>query len=84
MERTCVVPTTHFASKKGFGFCVPFCVCLTLYRVLVAKIVHIDFSAAFDIQHSRNSQLALLFVLAHFLSNRSQLRLGGWLSNQSG
>ena len=52
MERSGVLPTTQFAYRKGLGTGdALFWVSLTLHRALAsgkeARIVHIDFSAAF-------------------------------------
>ena len=53
MEGTGVLPTTQFAYRKGFGTCdALLCVAHTLQSALEpgqeARIVQIDFSAAFD------------------------------------
>ena len=53
MERTGVLPTTQFAYRKGLGTCdALLCVSYTLQSALdsgqEARIVQIDFSAAFD------------------------------------
>ena len=84
MERTGVLPTTQFAYRNGLGTCHAFlCVSHTLQSALEsgqeARIVQIDFSAAFD----RVNHLGILYklcyvgigdsvlsILTHFLSNR--------------
>ena len=53
MERNCLLPTTHFAYRKGLGTSdKPLCVSHRLQSALEsgqeARIVHIDFSEAFD------------------------------------
>ena len=53
MERTGVLPTTQFAYRKGLGTCdALLCMSHTLQSALDsgqgARIVQIDFSAAFD------------------------------------
>ena len=53
IERSGVLPTTQFAHRKGFGTCeAPLCVSHTKQSALEngqeARIVQIDFSAAFD------------------------------------
>ena len=52
MEGKGVLPTTHFAYRKGLGTCNALCVAYTLQNDLEigqeARIVQIDFSAAFD------------------------------------
>ena len=53
MERRGVLPTTQFAYRKGLGTCDAFfCVSNTVQSALQsgqeARIVQIDFSAAFD------------------------------------
>ena len=53
MERSGVLPTTQFAYRNGLGTCdALLCVSHTLQSVLErgqdARIVQIDFSAAFD------------------------------------
>ena len=57
MERNGVVPKTRFAYRKGLGTCdALLCVSHTLQSALEsgqeARIVQIDFSAAFDRVHS--------------------------------
>ena len=81
-----VLPTTQFAYRKGLGTCdAILCVAHTLQSALEmvqeARIVQIDFSAAFD-RVNRYGILFKLFsvgvggpvlsVLTQFLSNRSQ------------
>ena len=86
MECSGVLPTTQFAYWKGLGTCDTFpCVSHTLQSALEsgqeARIVQIDFSAAFD----RVNHLGILYKLCsvciagsvlsifkQFLSNRSQ------------
>ena len=53
MERSGVLPTTQFAYRKGLGTCDALCACpihcrVHLQSVQEARIVQIDFSAAFD------------------------------------
>ena len=53
MERSSVLPTTQFAYRKGLGTCdARLCVSHTLQSALEsdqeARIVQIDFGAAFD------------------------------------
>ena len=86
MERSGVFPTTQFAYRKGLGTCdALLCVSHTLQSVLEsgqeARIVQIDFRAAFD----RVNHLGILYklcsvciggsvmsILTQFLTNRSQ------------
>ena len=86
MERSGVLPTAQFAYRKGLGTCdALFCVSHTLQSALEsglkARIVQIDFSAAYD----RFNNLGILYklcsvgiegsvlsLLIQFLSNRSQ------------
>ena len=86
MERSGVLSTTQFANRKGLGTCdALMCVSRTLLSALEngqeARIVQIDFSAAFD----RVNHLGILYklcsvgiggsvlsILTEFLSNRSQ------------
>ena len=86
MEHCGVLPTTQFAYRKGLDTCdALLCVSLTLQSALEigqeAKIVQIDFSAAFDkVNHQgilyKLSSLGIggsvLSVLTQFLYNRSQ------------
>ena len=56
MERSGVLPTTQFAYRKGLGTCdALLCVSYTLQSALEsgqeARIVQIDFSAAFRVNH---------------------------------
>ena len=94
IECSGVLPTTQFAYRKGLGACDAFlCVSHTLQSALEsgqeARIVKIDFSAAFD----RVNHLGILYelcsvgiggsvlsILTEFLSNRSQQVMvdGGW------
>ena len=85
MEHCGVLPTTQFAYRKGFGTCdALLCVSHTLQSALEsgqeARIVQIDFSAAFNrVNHQgilyRLSSVGIggfvLSVLTQFLSNRS-------------
>ena len=64
MERRGVLPTTQFAYRKGLGTCdALLCVSHTLQSALEngqeARIVQIDFSAAFD----RVNHLGILYKL---------------------
>ena len=87
MECSDVLPTTQFAYRKGLGACdALLCVSHTLQSALEngqeARIVQIDFSAAFD----RVNHLGILYklcsvvgiggsvlsILTEFVSNRSQ------------
>ena len=86
MERSGVLPTTQYAYRKGLDACdALLCVSHTLQSALEsgqeARIVQIDFSAAFD----RVNHLVILYnlysvgiggsvlsLLTQFLSNRSQ------------
>ena len=86
MEQSGVLPTTQFAYRKGLGTCnVLLCVSHTLQSAMEsgqeARIVQIDFSAAFD----RVNHLGILYklgsvciggsvlsILTQFLSNRLQ------------
>ena len=86
MEHCGVLPTTQFAYRKGLGTCdALLCVSHTLQSALEsrqeARIVQIDFSAAFDrVNHQgilyKLSSVGIggsvLSVLTQFLSNRSQ------------
>ena len=86
MERSGVVPTTQFAYRNALGTCdALLCVSHTLQSALAsgqeARIVQIDFSAAFDrVNHlgilyklcSVGIGGSLLCILTQFLSNRSQ------------
>ena len=85
MEGRGVLPTTQFTYRKGLGTCDELlCVAHTLQNALEmgqeARIVQIDFSAAFDkIKHqgilfklcSVGVGSSVLSVLTQFLSNRS-------------
>ena len=82
----CFLPTTQFAYRKRLGTCdALLCVSHTLQSALEsgqeAKIVQIDFSAAFDrVNHqgilyklcSVGIGGSVLSILTQFLSNRSQ------------
>ena len=86
MERTGVLPTTQFAYRKGLGTCdALLCMSHTLQSAFEsdqeARIVQIDFSAAFDsVNHldildkpcSVGIGGSVLSMLTQFLSNRSQ------------
>ena len=86
MECRGVLPTTQFAYRKGLGTSDAFlCVAHTLQSALEmgeeARIVQIDFSAAFDRVNHQGILLKLgsvgvggsvLSVLTQFISNRSQ------------
>ena len=86
MERNFVLPTTQFAYRKGLGTCdALLCVSHTLQSALEnvqeARIVQIDFSAAFDsVNHlgilyklcSVGIGGSALSILTEFLLNRSQ------------
>ena len=86
MEHCGVLPTTQFAYRKGLGSCdALLCVSHTLQSALEsgqeARIVQIDFTAAFDrVNHQgilyRLSSVGIggsvLSVLTQFLTNRSQ------------
>ena len=85
MEGRGVLPNTQFAYSKGLGTCdALLCVAHTLQNALEmgqeARIVQIDFSAAFDsVDHqgilfnlcSVGVGGSVLSVLTQFLSNRS-------------
>ena len=87
-----VLPTIQFAYRKGLGTCDALvCVSHTLQSALEsgqeARIVQIDFSAAFDrVNHqgilyrlcSVGIGGSVLSILTQFLSNTA--RYGGWLS----
>ena len=86
MEHCGVLPTTQFAYQKGLSTCdALLCLSQTLQSALErgqeARIVQIDFSAAFDrVNHQgilyKLSSVGIggfvLSVLTQFLSNRSQ------------
>ena len=86
MEGRGVLPTTQFAYRKGLGTCdALLCVAHTLQNALEmgqeARIVQIDFSAAFDRVNHQGILFKLssvgvggsvLSVLTQFLSNQSQ------------
>ena len=86
MERSGVLPTTQFDYRKGLGtWDALLCVSHTLQSALEngqeARIVQIDFSAAFDRVNNLGILYKLcsvgiggsvLFILTEFLSNRSQ------------
>ena len=85
MERSGVLPTTQFAYRKGLGTCdALLCVSHTLHSALEsgqeARIVHIDFSAAFD----RVNHLGILYKLCSVIIGGSVLSiLTQFLLNQS-
>ena len=86
MECSGVLPTTEFAYRKGLGTCnALLCMSHTLQSALEsgqeARIVQIDFSAAFDsVNHlgilyklcSAGIGGSVLSILKQFLANRSQ------------
>ena len=86
MERNGVLPTTQFAYRKGLGSCdAPLCVPHTLQSALEcgqqARIVQIDFSAAFDRVNHQDILYrlcymgiggSLLSILTQFLYNPPQ------------
>ena len=86
MECSGVFPTTQFAYRKGLDTCdALLCMSHTLQSALEsgqeARIVQIDFSAAFDrVNHlgiyyklcSVGIGISVLSILTQFLSNRSQ------------
>ena len=86
LERSGVLPTTKFAYRKGLSTCdALLCSSHTLQSTLEsgqeARIVQIDFSAAFDrVNHhgipyilcSVGIEDSVLSILTQFLSNRSQ------------
>ena len=86
MERSGVLPTTQSAYRKGLGTCdTLLCVLHTLESALEsgqeARIVQIDFSAAFDRVNHQGILYKLcsvgiggfvLCILTQFLSDRSQ------------
>ena len=86
MERSGVLPTTQFAYRKGLGTCdALLCMSHTLQNALEsgqeARIMQIDFSAAFDRVNKQDIPNRLcsvgiggsvLSILTQFLSNRSQ------------
>ena len=82
MECRGVLPTTQFAHQKGLGTCdALLCMSHALESGHEARIVQIDFSAAFDIVNhlgilyklcSVGIRGSVLSILTQFLSNRSQ------------
>ena len=85
MEISGVLPTTQFAYRKRLGSVMHFCACGIQCKMQwsgqEARIVHIDFSAAFErVNHqgildklcSVGIGGSLLSILTKFLSNRSQ------------
>ena len=75
IERNGVLPTTQFAYRKGLGTCDSlFCVSHTLQSALEslqsAKIVKIDFSAAFD----RVNHQGILYIY-----RLCSVGIGGWV-----
>ena len=86
MERSGVLPTTQFGYRKGLGTCdAVLCVSHTLQSALKsgqeARIVQIEFSAAFDrVNHqgilyklfSQGIGRFVLSILTQFLSDRSK------------
>ena len=91
MKRSGVLPTTKFAYRKGLGTCdALLCVSHTLQSALEngqeARIVEIDFSAAFDRVNHQGILCKLCYMgfggsvlslLAQFLSNRPHHILAG-------
>ena len=77
MERSGVLPTTQFTYRKGLGTCdALLCVSHTLLSALEsgqeARIVQIDFSAAFDrVNHLGIGSAGIKPITASY---------GGWLS----
>ena len=69
MERSGLLSTIQFAYRKGLGTCdAPLCMFHTLQSALEigqeARIVQIDFSAAFDrVNHQEFSKTSVLWVL---------------------
>ena len=86
MERSGALPTTDFACRKGLGtydalLCVSHSVQSALESGQEARIIQIDFGAAFDtVNHqgilyklySVGNGGSVLSMLTQFLSNRSQ------------
>ena len=87
MERSGVLPTTQFVYRKGLGTCLCTLLCVShtlqsaLESGLEARIVQIDFNAAFDNVNYLGILYKLCSVgiggsvlskLTQFLSNRSQ------------
>ena len=82
MECIGVLPTTQFAYRKGLGTCDALCALQSaLESGQEARIVQIDFSAAFDRVNRQGTPHKLfsigirgsvLSILTQFLSNRSQ------------
>ena len=66
MEYSCMLPTTQFAYWKGLGTCDALCVSHILQSALEsgqeAKILQIDFSAAFDRVNHQGILYKLCFV----------------------
>ena len=93
MERNGVLPTTQFAYRKGLGTCdALLCVSHTLHSALEsgqeARIVQIDFSAAFDRVNNQGILYwlcsvgiggSVLSILTQFVKSITA-RYGGWLS----
>ena len=82
MERSCVLPTTQFAYRKGLGTCdALLCVSHTLRSALEngqeARIVQIDLSAADDrVDHQGILyKLSSVYILGSVLSILTQLLL---------
>ena len=86
MERSCVLPTTQFAYRKGLDTCdallyMSHALQSALESRHEARIVQIDFSAAFDRTHHRRIlhklcsmgiEVSVLSTLPQFPSKRSQ------------
>ena len=84
MEHCGVIPTTQFAFRKGLGTCDALLyVSHTLHSALEsgqeARIVQIDFSAAFD----RVNHQGILYKLSHVGIGGSVLSVLMQLSNHS-
>ena len=93
MERSGVLSTTHFAYQKGLGTCdALLCLQHTLQSALEsgqeARIVHIDFSAAFDRVNHQGILYKLcsvciggsvLSILTEFSTKPITARYDGWL-----
>ena len=86
MERSCVLPTTQFAFRKGLGtsdatLCMSRALQSALETEQEARIVQIHFSAAFDKVNNKGIlnkfypvgiEGSMLSTFTQFLSNRSQ------------
>ena len=81
IERIGVLPTKQFAYWKGLGTCdALLCVSHTLQSALEneqeARVMKIDFSAAFD----RVNHLGILYKLCSVCIKPITASYGGWLS----